>query len=348
MTSETVDEIAVPDRPDVPGLRFRHFRGDADYAGMAAANQAGRDAAGSHEVITAESMARDYAHLVNSVPEHDILIVERDGEIIGYARTEWRDQTDGTRAYFAICNLHPQDRGLGIRDAMLAWSEARLQTVASQVPADRVSIMRTFNSDSDTEATALCEQRGWTREGRGYEMVRPTLDDIPDLPLPDGFEVRPVNDIVEERRVWEAEVEAFRDHRAEIEWAEEDWASVQEDPNRDRTLWAIAYEGDEIASGVEGRIDPVENAHHGLLQGYVDGVWTRKPFRRRGLARALLARVLVAFSERGMTSAYLGVDGLNPNQAVDLYTSLGFEIRTSETDWTKPLPGDAPAAEEAP
>ena len=95
-----------------------------------------------------------------------------------------------------------------------------------------------------------------------------------------------------------------------------------------------------------GRIDPEENAHHGVLQGYIDGVWTRKAYRRRGLARALLAQVLGLLRERGMTSAYLGVDGLNPNQAMTLYESLGFEIRTSETDWTKPLPTRAAASEE--
>ena len=48
-----------------------------------------------------------------------------------------------------------------------------------------------------------------------------------------------------------------------------------------------------------------------------------------------------------MTSAYLGVDGLNPNQAMNLYEWLGFEIRSSETDWTKPLPTRATAPEDA-
>ena len=49
-----------------------------------------------------------------------------------------------------------------------------------------------------------------------------------------------------------------------------------------------------------------------------------------------------------MTSAYLGVDGLNPNQAMTLYTSLGFEIASTSYDWTKPLPADAaPAVGEA-
>jgi hypothetical protein len=44
-----VDEVHVPNRPDVAGLRFRGFRGSADYAGIAATNQAERDLAGIEE-----------------------------------------------------------------------------------------------------------------------------------------------------------------------------------------------------------------------------------------------------------------------------------------------------------
>ena len=164
--------------------------------------------------------------------------------------------------------------------------------------------------------------------------------------MPDGFEVRAVA-ADDRRRVWDAAVDAFRDHRGEEEADEEDWAEVAADPHQDPTLWAIAFDGDDVASGVQGRIDPEENAHHGTLQGYIDAVWTRPPYRRRGLARALLARVLVQLRERGMTSAFLGVDGSNPNQAMSLYESLGFEIRTSETDWTKPVPPHLTATEES-
>jgi mycothiol synthase len=337
MTTPSMDEIAVPDRPDIPGLHFRRFRGPADYPGMAAANQAGRDDAGILVVITADNMARSYGHLVNCDPDRDILVVERDGTTVGYARVEWRDLTDGTRAFTSICLVRPADRRLGIGGAMLGWAEAGMAVVAAGLPADRVSKMRTWTWDKDEGAAALLTERGWTKAGRGYEMIRPTLDDIPDVPLPDGFEVRPVADD-DRRRVWDALVDAFRDHRDEDEAAEEDWAANEADPHQDPTLWAIAFDGDEVAAGVQGRIDPDENLHHGMLQGYIDGVWTRKPYRRRGLARALLARVLLRLHERGMTTVYLGVDGLNPNQAMNLYESLGFVIRSSETDWTKPLP----------
>ena len=42
-----------------------------------------------------------------------------------------------------------------------------------------------------------------------------------------------------------------------------------------------------------------------------------------------------------MTSAYLGVDGLNPNQAMDLYTGLDFAVASTSYDWTKPLPASS-------
>ncbi|HUP55178.1 MAG TPA: hypothetical protein VM408_06705, partial [Methylomirabilota bacterium] len=110
MTIALTEEIQVPDRPTVPGLRFRHFRGAADFAGMAAANQAHRDAAGIEQAITAEGMAIDYAHLTNSDLDQDALIVERDGAIVGYARVEWRERIAGTRGFASICALRPSER----------------------------------------------------------------------------------------------------------------------------------------------------------------------------------------------------------------------------------------------
>jgi len=38
-----------------------------------------------------------------------------------------------------------------------------------------------------------------------------------------------------------------------------------------------------------------------------------------------------------MTSALLGVDGANPNQAMTLYEDIGFEIAATELEWRRPL-----------
>jgi len=347
------DEIEIAERPAVSGLRFRRFSGPADYPGMVAANQAARDDAVIEEVVTVEGMATDYAHLTNSDPYQDVLIVERHGATIGYARVEWRDLIDGTRTFVSICLLQPSERRQGIGRAMLDWCEQRLADKAAELP-DRATVpgaMQAFAYGADPGAIALLERTGWTRMGHGYEMVRPTLDDVPNVPMPDGLVVRPVgSDEASRRAVWIAGAEAFRDHRAEQEWTEEDWLQFLGDRFQDPSLWVVAFDGDEIAGAVLGKIDPAENEHHGRERGICDSVFTRRAWRRRGLARALLARTLVRLRDHGMSSAYLGVDGLNPNQAMTLYSSLGFEVSSMSIDWRKPLPAwsGVPAPPEAP
>jgi ribosomal protein S18 acetylase RimI-like enzyme len=84
-----------------------------------------------------------------------------------------------------------------------------------------------------------------------------------------------------------------------------------------------------------------ENEEHRRRRVYVDGVSVRRPWRRRGLARALLAGSLVAARDDGYTSASLGVDTDSPTGATDLYRSLGFEPARTFTAWRKPLAEDA-------
>jgi mycothiol synthase len=331
--------IEVPEAPAVPGLTFRHWRGPAeDLPGMAAANQLARDEAGVEEVINLETMTSFYSHLTNCDLDRDLMVVELDGRTIGYVRVEWRDLTNGTRQFYSLCALEPAQRRRGIGQAMLSWSERRLAEIAAAVPRDRPGQLFGSTYATDLAGKALLEKNGWTAVARGYEMVRPTLDDVPDLDLPEGIIVRPVTE-AERRKIWEAAREAFRDERDEAEWNEEDWARFPEELP-DTSLWVNAFDGGEVAGGVLNSIDREANAHHGRARGALSSVWTGARWRRRGVAKALIARSLVLLRERGMTSAYLGVDGANPNQAMDLYASLGFEVATSTIDWRKPLPED--------
>jgi mycothiol synthase len=330
--------IRIPEAPTIPGLNFRQWRGLAeDLPGMAAANQLARDDAGVEEVITLKAMTSFYSHLTNCDLDRDLMVVELDGRTIGYVRVEWRDLTNGTRQFFSLCALEPAQRRQGIGQAMLSWSERRLAEIAAAVPADRPGELFGFTYATDLGGKALLEKNGWRAVARGYEMVRPTLHDVPTMPLPAGLVVRPVAER-ERRKIWEAAREAFRDERDEAEWTEEDWARFPEEMP-DHSLWVIAFDGDAVAGGVLNAIDKASNAHHGRARGTLASVWTGARWRRRGVAKALIARSLVVHREHGMTSAYLGVDGANPNQAMDLYAGMGFEVATSTIDWRKPLPG---------
>lgn len=155
--------------------------------------------------------------------------------------------------------------------------------------------------------------------------------------MPDGVQLRPVERTAY-RAIWEAQAEAFRDHWGEAEWTDADWRRFDADPdNADPRFWRVGWDGNEIAGVVTTTVPVEENARHGRLRVYVSGVSVRRPWRRRGLARSLLASSLASAREAGFTSAGLGVDTDSPTGATDLYRSLGFAPEQTIIAWRKPL-----------
>jgi mycothiol synthase len=99
----------------------------------------------------------------------------------------------------------------------------------------------------------------------------------------------------------------------------------------------VAWDGDEIAGAVFNLINAAENKQLDRRRGLLDSVFVRRPWRRQGLAAALVARSLVVLRERGMTSAWLGVDADNPMGAVGVYERAGFVVEMRSIAFRKPM-----------
>jgi len=348
MGTPTVDHI---DRlaPPVRGVRFRGYRGpDADLPGMVEAVRQARLADGEIEPVDLAGMRATYAHLERCDPARDILVVELRDEIVGYARVQWGDANDGSRYYDGFCFLRPDTRRRGIGRAMLAWTEDRRRVIAAGHAAageglDRPPLLTTFVHDGDRGGRVLLESAGYEPFRRFFSMVRPDLDSIPDASLPEGLDIRPIpRDRASLRQVFDAANEAFRDHFGWVDEGDESFASFIEDPATDPDLWLVAFDGDEVAGAVLNGIHRRDEDDGG--DGWLDSVFTRRPWRRRGLARALIVRSLQLLSERGLGSAALGVDAQNANEALGLYESCGFRMASSTTAFRAPigpLPGRA-------
>jgi ribosomal protein S18 acetylase RimI-like enzyme len=318
-------------------LAIRSYRGEGDLPAMHRVYVAVHEAQGLDEVTTLDDMRRNYATLVNCDPERDILLAEVDGELVAYARTFWQDLVDGGRTYENFGFVHPDWRRRGIGTELHRRNEARLREVAAGHPDVTPKWLSSEGADTDAGNVALLERDGYEPARRFYDMVAPSLAKIEAPPMPDGLEIRPVTRD-QYRPVWEAAAEAFRDHWGEAEWAEADWERFVADPdNEDPRFWRVGWEGDQIAGSVMTTVPVEENERHGRARVYVSQVSVRRPWRRRGLARALLASSLVGAREAGFTSASLGVDTDSPTGATDLYRSLGFEPERTFTSWRKAL-----------
>jgi ribosomal protein S18 acetylase RimI-like enzyme len=292
---------------------------------------------GLEEIQTLDDMQRAYSTLVNCDPARDIVLAEVHGEIVAYARVLWQDLVEGGRAYEPFGFVHPEWRRRGIGRAMLVHNESRLREIAAEHADASPKLFNSEGVEADAGNGALMRAAGYEAIRYWYDMVAPSLDALTFTAMPDGLEVRPVTRD-QYRALWDASAEAFRDEWGQAEWAEEDWERFSADPqNEDPRYWRIGWEGDQVAGVITTTVPTQENEEYGRQRVYVSAVSVRRPWRRRGLARALLSSSLVAAREEGFTSASLGVDSTSPTGATDLYRSLGFVPEKTFITWRKPF-----------
>ena len=320
----------------VPGLTARNFRGDEDYAQIAAIIAGCKDADQIERVDTEEDVRRYYSHLVNCDLYQDMCFVEADGQAVGYSRVTWWAEPEGPQIYRSLAFLLPGWRRRGIGRSLLEWGEERLVQIAAQNPLEARRFFESAAADSEVGTQALLEGHGYSPVRHFFTMVRPDLENIPVLPLPAGLEVRPVK-MEDLPAIHAASMEAFRDHwgfSEENEPTVEQWV---ENPNFDPSLWRVAWDGDQVAGMVLSYIDARENEGYNRKRGWTEDICVRRPWRRRGLARALLVQSLHAVRERGMQEAALGVDTQNLSGALHLYESVGFRAVKRWTTYRKPM-----------
>jgi mycothiol synthase len=321
--------------PELDGFTFRHFAGESDYPHFARLITAFARGEGSDRVETAESIASGYDHLERCDPARDLVVVESDGNPVAYSRAWWDQETDGPLLFSHVCFVDPAFGRRGIGTALLAWNEMRLREIAAEHDAPDKQLGLYIN-DANAGGTALARGNGFEPVTYDAEMHRPSVDNVPDHRLPEGVEIRPVTED-QMRAIWDADVEAFRDHWGFVEPSEASYERFLSFPYNNPSLWKIAWDDEGIVGQVRSFINPAENAELGRNRGWTEFISTARRARRQGIAKALIVESIRELASRGITEVALGVHTENPNGAYDLYAGLGYEVVSTWTTYRKEL-----------
>lgn len=331
--------LELADVPNIEGLRFRRPRGDdADYDAMAAVITA---ACREDRIPWASTGAHRREELESSDGldvGRDVVLTEVDGTVIAESGVE-RGMRGGVPVYDIWGNVDPAYRRRGLGRALLRENRRRIaERMATGENGELAPRIRGFAEESEIGHRVLLESEGFNPARWFFVMLRRTLDDIPEAPLPKGFEIRPV--LPEHHRaIFDAEHEAFLDHWMPPDHSETDFVSLFRRSDLDTDLWVVAWDGDEVAGVVQNWIWREENKTLGIDRGWLAHISVRRPWRRRGLGRAITAEALRRLRSAGMADAALGVDADNPTGALGLYEGLGFEVDLRSTAYWGPLPG---------
>jgi mycothiol synthase len=225
---------------------------------------------------------------------------------------------------------HPTFVNAGVGEALLQWIDQRAEQALLRAPADvPASLEHVYVYAQNRAAQQRLEQFGYTRERTFYRMAIEFDGPPPEPRLPQGISIRAFQRGVEERAVYDAFAEAQAD-----EWGQDKplpfdkwlYYFIEVEENFDPEAWFLAVEGETIVGYALCRWDRAGEPDRSTVRYLA----VRRPWRKRGIALALLHAAFGSMYRHGKRGAGLGVDATSYTGADRLYVRAGMQ-RAFET-----------------
>lgn len=323
---------------NIPNLMLRHFAGESDYAKIAEVINACADVDPTALADTSETVANRYENLVNCDLHQDMIIADVDGEMVGFSRTDWRDEVEMGRDYGFGLLVKPAWRGKGIAGQMMQWMEQHLQAKAIQHGKVGSAFLSSRQTNRDQENTRLLERAGYQPYRQFIGYIRSLGDDLPIVQLPEGIELRPVTQD-DYRTIWQISDELLQELPGYPPLTDEMYQSWINNIDFQPNLWPVAWDPatDQIAGFALSFEEKGENVRFNRRRATIYEVEVRRPWRKRGLARALILQTLHTLRVIGVTEATIGIEATTHDWAKPLLEQNGFVEAWRSTDYRKAL-----------
>ena len=265
--------------------------------------------------ISLEELLDDWHGL--DLAEEAVVVVAPDGNPAGY--TDVINRSYVTVSVYGY--VHPDYREQGIGSFLVAWGERWTRDRMQHAPENARVVVQHYINAANEGAQRLLENSGYA-PARGVYVMDTALDEAPPLPhWPTGISVRTFVPDRDERALFEAVEDAFRDMWGRPRGTFERFVGITGQESFDPSLWFLAMDGEEIAG--------VTLCKTLAGEGWVDVVGVRRPWRNRGLGLALLRHAFTEYHRRGIHKVSLSVDAESITGAPRLYGRAGMRVRES-------------------
>jgi mycothiol synthase len=265
----------------------------------------------------AKSVREDWEYPGFNRDADAVVLTDAAGHIVGYG---WVWQSNEPGLFEVDGYVHPDQNGRGLGTYLVRWAEARAGERAAERGLDAPVKLHRGHMATDASAATLLAREGY-HVVRHFWRMEISMQEPPPVPVvPEGLAIRTFIPGTDDYASYETVEESFADHWGHTPRSFEQWRTRIEGDEFDPSLWFLAVEGDQVAGVTLAKMRG-EN-------GWVQTVGVRRPWRHRGLARALLLTAFRAFYERGIRIVGLGVDAQSLTGATRVYERAGMSVRT--------------------
>ncbi len=276
------------------------------------------------EPLTETTIRRVWSSPTFELQRDGRVAADEDGRVVGYVEVE-RPGEGADKLWMYVFGDPVAD--------LLDWGERR---AGEERGNGGVRLLSGGWSKSARLLDAFAD-RGYRRVRASYRMSVELTGDLEQPFWPAGIEPRCFRP-GDERAVYEVHQETFADSWEHSRRSYDEWAHwFLSPPFHHPDLWLLAVESGEVAGLALCWPDEA------LQQvGWVGILGVRRPWRRRGLGRALLLQAFDEFRGRGFERVLLGVDAESLTGAHRLYASAGMEVADSFEIYEKTLAASDP------
>ena len=245
---------------------------------------------------------------------------DSDGRMAAFVEF-WDDPNGGVEDLQFYLHVVPGQITESLAERLIRFAEFRAESTFSRTDLESIDLATSGWLDH-------AELRGYL-ENAGYEvtsynsLMHIEFDEEPERPKwPDGIAVKRFRLGVDDRAVYETRQEAWADMRHGHPIPFEMWRYylIENNDHFDESLWFMAMDGDEVAGICLCSPSMTQDSE----RGWISSVGVKRPYRRRGIASAMLRHGFCELYARGIRKAGLSVDSESLTGANRIYERAGM------------------------